>query len=136
LYCEIVDQASLHLSLHFFCQIKTQKTQIILDRIDEKYWSYWGEQPAPVFLVLVKYKKQDQLQENNEIWIYDVPYILSKRDAKKLGKRMLTRDVEEKFGSLIVPVEDSIYSGISQPGLQTADSLRGPEKFAGTDAAG
>jgi hypothetical protein len=39
-------------------------------------------------------------------------------------------------GSLIFPVEDSTCSDISQLGWQTADSLRGPEKFVGTDGEG
>ena len=50
LYCEIVHQDSLKLSLHFFCQVKTLKKQINVAKIYDKYWSYWGEQPVPVFL--------------------------------------------------------------------------------------
>lgn len=96
LYCEIVHQASLKLSLHFFCQVKTQKKQINVAKIDDKYWSYWGEQPVPVFLFLIKYDKQNQIQESNEIWVYDIPYILSKLDAKKTGQKVPRRDVEEK----------------------------------------
>jgi hypothetical protein len=36
-------------------------------------------------------------------------------------------------GSLIFPVEDSIYSGISPPLVQTRDSLPDPEKDAERD---
>lgn len=97
LYCEIVHQASLKLSLHFFCQIKTQKNQINVAKIDEKYWSYWGEQPVPVFLFLIKYENQDDIQGSSEIWVYDIPYILSKMDAKKSAQKVPRRDVEEKF---------------------------------------
>lgn len=97
LYCEIVHQTSLKLSLHFFCQVKTQKSKINLANINEKYWSYWGEQPVPVFLFLIKYEKQDQIQESNELWVYDIPYILSKKDAKKSGQNVPNRDVDEKF---------------------------------------
>jgi hypothetical protein len=97
LYCEIVHQASLKLSLHFFCQVKTQKKQINVAEINDKYWSYWGEQPVPVFLFLIKYDKQNQIQESNEIWVCDIPYILSKLDAKESGQKVPRRDVEEKF---------------------------------------
>jgi len=40
------------------------------------------------------------------------------------------------LGSLIFPVEGSIYSGISQPCWQTGDSLQDPERDAGTDGEG
>lgn len=97
LYCEIVQQDSLNLSLHFFCQVKTQKTDIDLSRIEDSYWTYWGDQPVPVFLFLIKYAEQNQLQESNEVWVYDVPYILAKKDAEKAGKTMPARDVNDKF---------------------------------------
>ena len=97
LYCEIVHRASLKLSLHFFSQVKTQKKQISVAKIDGKYWSYWGEQPVPVFLFLLKYDNQNQIHESNEIWVYDIPYILSKMDAKKSGQTVPRRHVEEKF---------------------------------------
>ena len=97
LYCEIVHPDSLELSLHFFCQVKTQKSKVNLAKIHEKYWNYWGEQPVPVFLFLIKYRELNQIQESNELWVYDIPYILSKKDAKKLGQEEPPRDVEEKF---------------------------------------
>jgi len=97
LYCEIVHEDSLELTLHFFCQVKTQKKKMSVDSIEDKYWNYWGEQPVPVFLILVKYKKQNEIQGDSEIWVYDIPYILSKRDAKNSGKEAPRRDVEEKF---------------------------------------
>jgi hypothetical protein len=55
---------------------------------------------------------------------------------REAAARKRVSSFKKSFGSLIVPVEDSICSGLSQPGWQTADSLRGPEKFVGTDAAG
>ena len=97
LYCEIVHQESLKLSLHFFCQVKTQQTIVDLKQIDDRHWIYWGDQPVPVFLFLIKYQNQDQIQQSNEIWVYDIPYILSKKDAEKSGKRVPTRDMKEKF---------------------------------------
>ena len=60
-------------------------------------WSYWGEQPVSVFLFLIKYDNQNQIQESNEIWVYDIPYILTKLDAQESGQKVPRRDVEEKF---------------------------------------
>lgn len=97
LYCEIVHQASLKLSLHFFAQVKTQKAQISVSKIDAKLWSYWGDQPVSVFLFLIKYDKQNQIQESSEIWVYDIPYILTKIDAKSTDQKIPRRHVEEKF---------------------------------------
>ncbi len=42
----------------------------------------------------------------------------------------------KKTGSLILPVEDSIYSGISPRWAQTCDSLPDPETDAGRDGPG
>jgi hypothetical protein len=50
-----------------------------------------------VFLFLIKYENQNEIQRNCAIWVYDIPYILSKKDAKNSGQRAPTRDVEEKF---------------------------------------
>ncbi|MEW8687322.1 MAG: DUF4365 domain-containing protein [Candidatus Thiodiazotropha sp.] len=97
LYCEIVHPDSLRLSLHFFCQVKTQKNDITLSSIEEKYWTYWGDQPVPVFLFLVKYTEENKIQDNSEVWVYDIPYILATRDADKDGKPKPIRDVSEKF---------------------------------------
>lgn len=97
LYCEIVSEKTLELSLHFFCQIKTQKTSFNLNTIGDKYFDYWGNQPVPVFLFLVKYEDERTIQENHQIWVYDIPYILSKRDAKALRKTEPSRDVDENF---------------------------------------
>lgn len=97
LYCEIVREANLELALHFFCQVKTQKKQISVTKIDDVYWSYWSEQPVPVFLFLIKYENRDEIQQGSVIWVYDIPYILSKKDAKNSGQRAPSRDVAEKF---------------------------------------
>lgn len=97
LYCEIVRPDSLELSLHFFCQVKTQKTDVQLSGIEDSYWKYWGDQPVPVFLFLIKYTELDQIQEHNEVWVYDIPFILTKRDAQAPGKVIPTRGVDERF---------------------------------------
>jgi hypothetical protein len=96
-YCEILHEDTLELALHFFCQVKTQKTMISINSIKDTYWTYWGEQPVPVFLMLIKYKTQDDIQNRSRIWVYDIPYILAKRDAEHSGKKLPTRNVEEKF---------------------------------------
>ena len=97
LYCEILEEDNLSLALHVFCQVKTQRSDINLSDIKDAYWSYWGEQPVPVFLFLVKYFEQTEIEVRNEVWVYDVPYILSKKDAEELGKTLPTRQVDEKF---------------------------------------
>lgn len=97
LYCEILQPGSLGLSLHFFCQVKTQKADISLGSIEDKFWTYWGDQPVPVFLFLVKYKEEDRIQDDSEIWVYDIPYILAKRDAQKAGVAEPKRDVADRF---------------------------------------
>jgi hypothetical protein len=68
-----------------------------LSGIEDSYWTYWGDQPVPVFLFLVKYSEQNQIQESNEVWVYDVPYILAKKDAEKAGKPVPARAVDERF---------------------------------------
>jgi hypothetical protein len=97
LYCEIVEQETLNLSLHFFCQVKTQERAATTSSIDDRFWVYWGEQPAPVFLFLVKYSDESPISERTEVWVHDVPYILAKRDAERTGKRAPTRAVAETF---------------------------------------
>jgi Domain of unknown function (DUF4365) len=97
LYCEILDDETLELTLYFFCQIKTKKRSISLASIKDKYFSYWGNQPAPVFLIVLKYKDENSIQGSHEIWVYDIPYILAKRDAKISGKESPKRDVDHKF---------------------------------------
>lgn len=97
LYCEIVHPDNLALSLHFFCQVKTQKTNVNLSSIDDTCWKYWGDQPVPVFLFLSKYTELNQLQERNEVWVYDIPFILTQKDAQRAGKAIPTRDVDEKI---------------------------------------
>lgn len=97
LYCEIVCQVSLKLSLHFFAQVKTQKVHINVSKVDAKLWKYWGDQPVPVFLFLIKYDKQNQIQESGEIWVYDIPYILAKIDAESAGQTVPPREVGGKF---------------------------------------
>jgi hypothetical protein len=97
LYCEIVHPDTLELSLHFFCQVKTQTKDIDLSGIKDTYWTYWGDQPVPVFLFLIKYTNLNQIQEQNQVWVYDIPFILTKKDATKAGKIIPTRDVDERF---------------------------------------
>lgn len=97
LYCEIIRPESLELTLHFFCQVKTRKTKINPARIDDELWAYWGRQPVPVFLFLIRYAEERTLQEDAEVWVYDVPYILAKKDAERDGKTVPTRDVADKF---------------------------------------
>ncbi len=97
LYCEIVHETNLELALHFFCQVKTQKRQLSVANIDDVYWNYWSEQPVPVFLFLIKYTNEKEIRGSSAIWVYDIPYILSKKDAESYGQRAPTRDVEDKF---------------------------------------
>ena len=97
LYCEILNDETLELSLHFFCQVKTVKGQFNLNSVEEKYFDYWGSQPVPVFVVAVEYTNEQNIQKDHKLWVYDIPYILAKRDAKALGKKEPSRDVNEKF---------------------------------------
>lgn len=97
LYCEILNDKTRELSLHFFCQVRTVKGRLNLNSIEEKYFEYWGSQPVPVFLVAVEYTEEKNIQETHELWVYDIPYILTKRDARDLGKSEPPRNVGEKF---------------------------------------
>lgn len=97
LYCEILNDETLELCLHFFCQVKTAKERFNLNSVEEKYFEYWGSQPVPVFLMAVEYKEEKNIQGDHKIWVYDIPYILAKRDAKTFGKEEPARDVGEKF---------------------------------------
>lgn len=97
LYCEILNPETLELSIHFFCQVKTAKGSLNLKNIDEKYFEYWGRQPAPVFLIAVEYSDEKRIRDNHRIWVYDIPYVLVKKDAKTLGKEEPRREVDEKF---------------------------------------
>ena len=97
LYCEILNDETLELSLHFFCQVKTVKGKFDLGKIEGKYFEYWSNQPVPVFLVAVEYMEEKNIQGDHELWVYDIPYILAKRDAKAFGKSEPSRDVGEKF---------------------------------------
>jgi hypothetical protein len=94
LYCEILKEGSLELSLHFFCQIKTNQRRIDQSEI-EKNIDYWANQPVPCFLFLVKYADFENIKDA-ELWVYDLPYFLAIRDAKKEGIK-LQRDVEKTF---------------------------------------
>ncbi len=94
LYCEILKEDSLELTLHFFCQIKTYKRHINESEI-KKNIDYWAEQPVPVFLFLVKYADLKKMKDA-EIWVYDLPYLLAINDAKKKGIK-LDRHVQNKF---------------------------------------
>lgn len=94
LYCEILKEGSLELSLHFFCQIKTYKKHINQSEI-KKNIDYWANQPVPVFLFLVKYADLKKMKDA-EIWVYDLPYLLAINDAKKKGIK-LDRDVKNRF---------------------------------------
>ncbi|MBV2138604.1 MAG: DUF4365 domain-containing protein [Candidatus Thiodiazotropha sp. (ex Ctena orbiculata)] len=96
LYCEIIKQETHELSLHFFCQVKTRKRPISNSEI-EKNLSYWGNQPVPVYLFLLKYSDSNKLSSNSDIWVYDLPYLLCKNDAKNKGYDGLERNVKDKF---------------------------------------
>ena len=95
LYCEILKKDSLELTLHFFCQVKTSKKHISKSEI-RKNFDYWGSQPVPVFLFLVRYSDLNSINTMSEIWVYDVPYFLVDDDAKNRGVEV-RRDVNEKF---------------------------------------
>ncbi|MHC4338344.1 MAG: DUF4365 domain-containing protein [Planctomycetota bacterium] len=96
LYCEIVNKKTKELSLHFFCQIKTGKS-FSISSVKDKDFDYWSNQPVPVFLIELKYDNQDRIHEDNEIWIHDIPCILARQDAQKLGKKNPPRQVDERF---------------------------------------
>jgi hypothetical protein len=49
------------------------------------------------FVVVVEYTEENDIQGNYELWVYDIPYILVKRDARDSGKREPLRRVEEYF---------------------------------------
>lgn len=97
LYCEIVTERTRELSLHFFCQVKTQRRALSVSAFSDELWNYWGGQPVPVFLFLIRYKDEDRIQSGSKIWVYDIPYLLAKRDAKVRRTRVPERDVAEKF---------------------------------------
>jgi hypothetical protein len=97
LYCEILNDETLELSLHFCCQVKTEKGKYYKSQIKEKYFEYWGKQPVPVFIFSVEYTEEKDIQGTYELWVYDIPYILAKREAKELGMPEPLRDVAEKF---------------------------------------
>ena len=94
LYCEILKPGTLELSLHFFCQVKTIKGP--LGNLDEQDLSYWAGQPVPVFVFHVDYREITTINDDRDIWVYDVPYLLAKKDAENAGQA-LSRDVDEKF---------------------------------------
>ena len=95
-YCEIVNEKTMELSLHFFCQVKTSKN-FNMSSIKDQEFTYWGNQPVPVFLFEVKYNDRHKMHDEREIWVHDIPYILSRRDAESLGKNIPPRHVDEKF---------------------------------------
>lgn len=95
LYCEILKEESLKLSLHFFCQVKTTRRDINFSAI-KKYFDYWRNQPAPVFLFHVKYKDIKNLSKAHEVWVYGIPYALAIDDAEKINQ-LVTRDVDVKI---------------------------------------
>lgn len=97
LYCEILNPETLELSIHFFCQVKTAKGSSSLNGVDERHLEYWGKQPAPVFVFVVEYTDENRIREGHRIWVYDIPYILVKKDAKNSGKEQPLREVDEKF---------------------------------------
>lgn len=97
LYCEILKRNSLALSLHFFCQVKTTKDPISPSEF-ENHFDYWGNQPVPVFLFHIMYKDLELMNKDHELWVYDIPYLLSINDAnRELCKSTISRDVESKF---------------------------------------
>lgn len=77
-----MDDKTLELTLHFFCQIKTTKSNFSRSNIEDKYFNYWANQPVPVFLIVLQYNDENTIQDSHEIFIYDIPYILAIRDAK------------------------------------------------------
>ena len=87
---------SLELALHFFCEVKTYKNHISQSAI-EKNLEYWGNQPVPVFLFLVKYSNLKTINSDSKIWVYDLPYSLATNDVKSKGYSELKRDVKENF---------------------------------------
>jgi hypothetical protein len=97
LYCEILNDETLELSLHFFCQVKTVKGKFKQNTIRKEFYDYWGNQPVPVFLMVVEYENEKNIQGTHELWVHDIPYILAKRDARALGKNEPLRDVHEEF---------------------------------------
>lgn len=96
LYCEIVNKKTMELSLHFFCQIKTSKS-FSISSIKESDYLYWANQPVPVFLIELKYTGLEKIHEESEIWIHDIPYILTRRDAQAQNKNEPPRKVDDKF---------------------------------------
>ena len=96
LYCEIVNRKTMELSLHFFCQIKTSKT-FSMSSCKEEDYLYWANQPVPVFLIELKYENPERIHEEHEIWIHDIPYILTRRDAQAQKIKEPPRPVDEKF---------------------------------------
>ena len=58
---------------------------------------YWGNQPVPVFLFLVKYSNLKTINSDSNIWIYDLPYFIASNDAKSKGYSELKRAVKEKY---------------------------------------
>ena len=94
LYCEIVTPGTLELFLHFFCQVKTTNKNLGQSQIQSDF-SYWADQPVPVFVFHVKYRDVTKINDS-KIWIYDVPYLLVKADAKKV-RQQVKRDVDDKF---------------------------------------
>jgi len=97
LYCEILNPETLEPSIHFFCQVKTKRGSFNLNRVDEKYFEYWGKQPAPVFVFVVNYAEENRIHENHKILVCDIPYALTKRDAKRFGKKEPLRELDETF---------------------------------------
>lgn len=98
LYCEIINDEDLTLSLHFFCQVKTRKRgSFYISEVSDDYFDYWANQPVPVFLIIVEYDDESTIATGSSIAVYDVPFILSKRDARTNGKQSPVRDVDEKF---------------------------------------
>ena len=90
LYCEVVDDQTLELSLHFFCQVKTHGKKTTIKR-RAKDLEYWAQQPVPVFLLEVKYKDDKRIHEEGEVWVHDIPWTLVKNDALSKLSVNLTR---------------------------------------------
>jgi hypothetical protein len=97
LYAEVMNDENYELSLHFFCQVKTVKGKYSKRKIEDKYFKYWGNQPVPVFLFCVEYEEENNIQDTHELWVYDIPYILAKRDAAEFNLPEPNRDMLEKF---------------------------------------
>jgi len=95
IYCEVVDDETLELSLHFFCQIKTYNKSFL--SFNDNDLRYWANQPVPVFVLEVKFKDETNILDEHQVWVHDIPWILVKRHALTNTGAELLRHVADKF---------------------------------------